>query len=113
MKASVRCGSLRWPGQLITLLLFLLFTCIGETLPAQAELRQGPQSIADKIADSASDTVPRMATLTVEGGGTLGAYEAGLTWALVEIFRQRRMLAGTGRGGETVAQQTLRQLPPF
>jgi len=28
--------------------------------------------------------------LTVEGGGTLGSYEGGLTWALVEIFRQRR-----------------------
>ena len=31
--------------------------------------------------------------LTVEGGGTLGSYEGGLTWALVEVFRQRRDFA--------------------
>src|SRR5690242_7661745 len=33
--------------------------------------------------------------LTIEGGGSLGAYEAGMSWALVEALRQRRHLDET------------------
>jgi predicted acylesterase/phospholipase RssA len=33
--------------------------------------------------------------LTIEGGGSLGAYEAGMSWALVEALRQRRQLDET------------------
>ena len=34
----------------------------------------------------------RHAALTIEGGGTLGAYEGGMTWALLEVFRRRRIV---------------------
>src|SRR5689334_20804533 len=43
--------------------------------------------------------------LTIEGGGSLGAYEAGMSWALVEAFRQRRMLDST----VTLAGRTSRE----
>lgn len=39
----------------------------------------------------------RPIVLTVEGGGTLGTYEGGLTWALTEIFRRRRLLEKESR----------------
>jgi predicted acylesterase/phospholipase RssA len=48
-----------------------------------------PSTPTPAAVDSLVPTV-----LTVEGGGTLGVYEGGLTWALLESFRQRRVLRG-------------------
>jgi predicted acylesterase/phospholipase RssA len=42
--------------------------------------------------------------LTIEGGGTLGTYEGGLSWALVEIFRRHRLLGLDSPPKEFVAQ---------
>jgi predicted acylesterase/phospholipase RssA len=50
------------------------------------------------------------AAITVEGGGTLGAYEGGITWALVELFRLKR---DPSRTSALTAEQTsmLSRLP--
>ena len=49
--------------------------------------------------------------LTIEGGGSLGAYEAGMSWALVEAFRQRRLLDSAGRDGSLGRSRSLARLP--
>ena len=60
----------------------------------------GQAAAQPKIPDARSVFVgtpsPHLQTaLTVEGGGTLGAYEGGLTWTLVEVFRKRRAWGDT------------------
>ena len=49
-------------------------------------------STPDRTLAQGTSHSPLRAALTVEGGGTLGTYEGGLTWALVEMFRRHRAL---------------------
>jgi predicted acylesterase/phospholipase RssA len=61
-----------------------------------------------------SQPIPkRHAALTVEGGGTLGTYEGGFTWALTEIFRQRRLMARRVAFRDTTLDALLRCLPEY
>lgn len=94
MQACFRHPSRRWVELAVALPLVYMFG-VGP-LPAQEP-----------------DTIPRNAALTVEGGGTLGAYEAGLTWGLVETFRQRRILSREASPEQTAGQRMLRTLTPF
>lgn len=67
---------------------------IGPLAPRSA-LGQSPEGLPGPTRLETSLTSPdstRHAALTIEGGGTLGAYEGGLTWALLEVFRRRRIL---------------------
>lgn len=69
----------------LSLLLTILSAAVMELASASPSLAQnGDTATAPSGFDHAA--------LTVEGGGTLGAYEGGLTWTLVEIFRQRRVM---------------------
>jgi predicted acylesterase/phospholipase RssA len=71
-------------------LLIALTTACPACLAAQAAPQQSkPVVRADSIGTPSAHL---QAALTVEGGGTLGSYEGGLTWALVEVFRKRRAL---------------------
>ena len=112
MQAFVRCASRRW-WVFVVLVLPLLSAVTASPLRSQGQPRDGQSTTPEKNVGSAADTVPRIAALTVEGGGTLGAYEAGLTWTLVEIFRQRRLLSRQPEPGETPGQQSLRELSIF
>jgi len=53
-----------------------------------------PPPVRARAAPNAGASAGAVA-LTIEGGGSLGAYEAGMSWALVEAFRQRRLLDST------------------
>lgn len=109
MQAFVRCASRRWLElSLAVLPLLSAFT----TTPLRAQSREGQSTTPEKNVATAAEPT-RIAALTVEGGGTLGAYEAGLTWALIEIFRQRRLLPPVATPGESAGQQLLRGLPLF
>src|SRR5687768_11641884 len=57
---------------------------------------------AQQSCDSSPTQIPTL--LTVEGGGSLGVYEAGVTYALVETFKRKWL-------GET--HPTFSRLPPF
>src|SRR5688500_1228464 len=57
---------------------------------------------AQQSCDSSPTQIPTL--LTVEGGGSLGVYEAGVTHALVETFKRKWL-------GET--HPTFSRLPPF
>lgn len=63
----------------------LLFAVLGQLVPAAAATGQA-------IARSCETTDSlRPTTLTVEGGGSLGVYEAGMTYVLVEVFRRKSL----------------------
>ena len=50
--------------------------------------------------------------LTIEGGGSLGVYEGGLTWAIVELFRrQRAVVNGTATNIDSGATAFLTSMP--
>jgi predicted acylesterase/phospholipase RssA len=66
---------------------WILALLVGLCSPSFSPQQLGAQTTPETNAVN-RDTL--IVALTVEGGGTLGSYEAGLTWALVEIFRQRR-----------------------
>lgn len=113
MQAFVRHASRRWWGLSVAILPLLSAFTAGP-LRAQGQSRVGQATSPERILPGIADTLlPYSAALTVEGGGTLGAYEAGLTWALVEVFRQRRMLTRQPPPGETTGQQLLRSLHPL
>jgi hypothetical protein len=58
------------------------------------------------------DTIP--VVLTVEGGGSLGVYEGGMAWTLVELFRQqRRALEGNALDVSAEGHAFLTSLPRF
>ena len=59
--------------------------------PARLSGQAASQQNTLEVRNSVGKPSTRLqAALTVEGGGTLGSYEGGLTWALVEVFRKRR-----------------------
>lgn len=66
--------------------------CILALFVGLASTSFSPQPLRAQSPGNASAVNPDtlIVALTVEGGGTLGSYEAGLTWALVQVFRQRR-----------------------
>ena len=80
-------------------------------------------SAAQAASDSSGSPSPTRATrgrtspssgavaLTLEGGGSLGSYEAGLSWAIVEAFRQRRAMDGTGTKGPAAVPRSVTRLP--
>jgi len=112
MQAFVRCAPRRWL-ELSIAILPLVSAFAASPLPAQGQPREGQNATPEKSVGSKADTVPVIAALTVEGGGTLGAYEAGMTWALVEIFRQRLMLSRDTVRGEHPRVRRLRSLHPI
>ncbi|HKG95023.1 MAG TPA: patatin-like phospholipase family protein [Gemmatimonadaceae bacterium] len=62
-----------------------------DTIPAEV-MRAGLRAAREDSARAAAATArePYPIVLTVEGGGSLGVYEAGMTWALVEMFKRKR-----------------------
>lgn len=61
-------------------------------------------------------TEPQNVVLTVQGGGSLGVYEGGMTWAFLEIFKRRTALQegeGALLGSEHPGETLLRCLPWF
>jgi hypothetical protein len=62
----------------------LLILTVGASAGAQAP----PPPAADRCAASE----PQNVVLTVQGGGSLGVYEGGMTWAFVEMFKRRTAL---------------------
>lgn len=69
------------------LLISLVLACPA-ALAGQAASQ--PTALQPSTASVGTPSAHLQTALTVEGGGTLGAYEGGLTWALVEVFRKRR-----------------------
>src|SRR4051794_37956577 len=77
-----------------------------------------PVSIARSQSTSASTAGagphPAPVVLTIEGGGSLGVYEGGLVWTLVELFRQqRRVHNGLPTELTPTGRRILDSLPPF
>lgn len=101
-----RCS--RTVEALVAMLSFL------NAFPMDAQVAQSERStpVSAPIA-TLPDTPARRAALTVEGGGTLGTYEAGLTWTLVEMFRQRRMLLKKPEGELTSSERFLKSFTPL
>ncbi len=88
VQGSILDGT-RWSGSSLAAVAILAAsapTC------AFAQAASPATIIANVDARSVPLSSPIRAALTVEGGGTLGTYEGGLTWALVEMFRRHRIL---------------------
>ena len=77
-----------------------------------AEHAAGQPSSAQPTSGRGSGVASGVVALTIEGGGSLGAYEAGMSWALIEAFRQRRLLdSGSTSGIARGNTRTLALLP--
>jgi predicted acylesterase/phospholipase RssA len=76
---------LRFRFRVLTATALVVFPAVAITAQRGPDVRQA----GDRRADSAAAGA---VALTIEGGGSLGAYEGGMTWALVETFRARRAL---------------------
>jgi hypothetical protein len=68
MQAFVRCASRRWSVFLVAVLP-LLSAVTASPLRSQGPPREGQSATPEKNVGSPADTVPRIAALTVEGGG--------------------------------------------
>ncbi|HMC56186.1 MAG TPA: patatin-like phospholipase family protein, partial [Gemmatimonadaceae bacterium] len=71
----------------------LALACLVSAAALQAQQQQQNQGTLSKLAEQkrqTSDTSATPVVLTIEGGGSLGVHEAGMTWAFVEIFKHLR-----------------------
>ena len=89
----------------------LMWACIFH--PAFALAQGGQRDSINESVSASATSKPRRAALTVEGGGTLGTYEAGLTWTLVEIFRQQRLVLGKPDDKLSPQERTLKSFASF
>jgi len=87
----------------------LMLAAVSPTTSA-AQAASG-ESTAPRPANNAASS--GAVALTLEGGGSLGSYEAGLSWAIVEAFRQRRAMDGASgaRAGTASFPRSLARLP--
>lgn len=71
--------------------ILLFFVCWGASAEAQ------DQNPAEGTA--VSDTAPYRIALAISGGASMGAYEAGLLWGMIEVLRHLEYSEGWSQGG--------------
>src|SRR4051794_20996188 len=73
----------------VTALVTLMSVPVLSLAQASSTAQTTQATLVAKAGDPRTKIPPQPVVLTIEGGGSLGVYEAGMTWAFVRLFKQQ------------------------